>query len=601
MNNNYSILLKIVDSLREDAPLSNKFYHCDPSNQPHLDQARTRSFIHLFLKAKFGIESFQEREKCITDGEFDGGLDAYFIDGNKKVLYLIQSKFRKDGKTFEDRHISFDELLKMDLKLIISGTKRDSNGHPFNSKIIELQKKIYNLGNIIKYEKKVIILANLPNVNDNKIRRLIDNFNFEVFNFKRTYSELVYPLCSGTLYKPEEILIKINLEHKKKFELDQIIRTKYGDYKVIITFVPTFEIGRIMNKYKNSILLYNPRNYLTLSKNGVNTKIKESIVKLTTNDFALLNNGITIIADDAETTPNVGKENEGQIIVTNPQIINGGQTAFTLSEIYKDYPDPENDYFSKKEVLVKIISVNKNEQLDVDFVKMISTATNQQTRIDESDQRSNDPIQKRIQSEIFEKYGYFYERKLGEFYDGLLNGYIEKKIIIDREEFMRAYLAFTGNPSDARRMGGNNLFKESFFNKTIRNISDLPEMFFAFILLKSLNTFRKSLSKQQRNKYGFTMKYGRLSVIAAIGNSYYNSNSITLDKDFILDYSFPIVSNFIKIWPKYEKHIIRLTKNSDYFSRSNKDFDNYYKGKTINDDIINYFKKPLDKCFKRKK
>ncbi len=32
----------------------------------------------------------------------------------------------------------------------------------------------------------------------------------------------------------------------------------------------------------------------------------------------------------------VGKKNEAELIVTNPQIINGGQTAFTLSRIYEE-------------------------------------------------------------------------------------------------------------------------------------------------------------------------------------------------------------------------------------------------------------------------
>ena len=68
---------------------------------------------------------------------------------------------------------------------------------------------------------------------------------------------------------------------------------------------------------------------------------------------------------------------------------------------------------------------------------------------------------------IYESYGYFYERKKGEFYDGLNDCYIDSDSIIDREEFLRAYLAFSGNPSDARRMGNNYLFREDYFNKII--------------------------------------------------------------------------------------------------------------------------------------
>jgi hypothetical protein len=46
--------------------------------------------------------------------------------------------------------------------------------------------------------------------------------------------------------------------------------------------------------------------------------------------------------------------------------------------------------------------------------KEISRATNQQTAVDDADRRSNDKIQIELQ-----KYGLFYERKRGEFFDGL--------------------------------------------------------------------------------------------------------------------------------------------------------------------------------------
>ena len=68
-----------------------------------------------------------------------------------------------------------------------------------------------------------------------------------------------------------------------------------------------------MSKYKNSILKYNPRNYLSLSNNKVNRKILESIISNNANDFAIYNNGITIIADSFELTETTGTKMWGKL------------------------------------------------------------------------------------------------------------------------------------------------------------------------------------------------------------------------------------------------------------------------------------------------
>ena len=74
-----------------------------------------------------------------------------------------------------------------------------------------------------------------------------------------------------------------------------------------------------MSKYKTSILKYNPRNFLSLSNNKVNHKIMESIINNNANDFAIYNNGITIITDSFELTETTGTKNVGQIIMLNPK------------------------------------------------------------------------------------------------------------------------------------------------------------------------------------------------------------------------------------------------------------------------------------------
>lgn len=136
----------------------------------------------------------------------------------------------------------------------------------------------------------------------------------------------------------------------------------------------------------------------------------ESIIKCAANDFAIYNNGITIIADSFELTETTGTKNVGQVIMTNPQIINGGQTAYVLSKIYEEQKD-DYSVFNGKEVMLKVIILTSDTELNIDFIEHISNATNQQTRIEEADRRSNEKIQIAIETAIFDIFGYFYERK----------------------------------------------------------------------------------------------------------------------------------------------------------------------------------------------
>ena len=103
--NKYDILVNIVDQIMGEAPSRYKRYYPEPQNIEKIDQARSRIFIHLFLKVKYGINEFEEREDYITDEVYDGGIDAYYIDRENKIIIFIQSKYRTNRNNFENKNI----------------------------------------------------------------------------------------------------------------------------------------------------------------------------------------------------------------------------------------------------------------------------------------------------------------------------------------------------------------------------------------------------------------------------------------------------------------------------------------------------------------
>ena len=194
-----------------------------------------------------------------------------------------------------------------------------------------------------------------------------------------------------------------------------------------------------MSQYRNSILQYNPRCYVGIKYTGVNSDIKNSVSNTTHNEFSLLNNGITIVCNEVNYNDNTAQRGRASITVNNPQIVNGGQTAFTLAHLYEN--NSNSSIFENKEVLTKFIIIRGNSG---QMIKKISDATNNQNPIKPRDKTSNDPEMIKLQSELFDKYGILLERKQGEFFDSIKENLINKKSIVDSVILMRLLLVSRG-------------------------------------------------------------------------------------------------------------------------------------------------------------
>lgn len=578
-----------MDLCCKEAPVSYRSYH-DSKNDEQVIQRRALGFIHLYLKVKFGLAEFSTRHAQITDGTQDGGIDAYHIDDDNKKIYFIQSKYRANEKNFEGKKIDADELLSMDISRVTKGYTDDAKGVPYNTKIMSLQQKLRDIRDIAKYEYIVILLANVKH-DDAQIRRLIENCEYQIFDYEKSYTDLVFPMSTGTFYDPEEIKIRINLHEKSSPKLRQAVDCDFGRYSVTVIFVPCLEIAKILSRYKNSVLKYNPRCYLSLAKNSVNEKIKQEVTASRKNNFALLNNGITILADNLEISESTGELNAGQLILTQPQILNGGQTAYTLSLIYDDIKDNDYTVLSDKEVMIKIITrIKTDEEFDHRFVQMISNATNQQSEVIEADRRSNHSIQLNLQKEIFKNYGYFYERKNGEFFEGTHNKIINKSIIIDRLDFIKAVYAYKGEPAAARRANDKELFKEAKFSEILGGTLAFHEQFFAYMIFQLLVEQETKFTKKYDSvdTYGHAITYGKWAVIYAI-----SLKKLSIPDKFqeMRELAESQVTQALKRWPEFDEFIKTKNRGTKYFTDKTSNFELYYKVNALDNDIKEFFLK----------
>jgi len=519
--NKYETLVTILDRLRLEAPKELKRYHPTLGETEKLNNARSKAFIHLYLKVSFGLLEFLEREHYVTDGIYDGGIDGYYVNKENKIIYFIQSKFRASEANFERKKIQLEEILSMDIDRILSGEDIDEQGNSYNGKIKQLTREISELDGIARYSYQVILLANLDKIQESKLRQLTGGFSCAVFDHEKCYSKLVFQIISGTYFNAADLNINIDLSNKNAgSKISYTVQTKKSECEITVLFVPTIELGRIMYKYKNSILKYNPRSYLDFEGKKVNEAIKETIINRNTNEFALFNNGITMLSDETYINERIGQKNKAQLIVKNPQIINGGQTSFTLSRIYQEHMASDlESVFQNKEVLLKIITLidrnskNVDDGAKIELIEEISTATNQQTPVINADRHSNEKIHVKLQELLFDRYGLLYERKRGEFGDGVYNSYIQAHDIIERNLFFRIYYAANGQVLLSRQ---KKLFlKQDLTEEDLFQIDKFDNFYFGLLTFKAINNNLPANNKIQvsiaAKIYAFTKFYKRLT------------------------------------------------------------------------------------------
>ncbi len=377
-------------------------------------------------------------DPTVTDGSYDGGIDGFFIDRESKRIYLLQSKFRNTEKNFEEKNINNEELLAMDIERITTGHDKDEAGNQYNGKIQGLIRKISEIGDVARYNYQVAILANCS-ISSQNVRKLTGGFNADIFDFSRVYNDLVFPIISGTYFKASDLTIKLDLNNKSAgAKTSYSVNTPSYECEITVLFVPAIEIAEVMDKYRNSVLEFNPRSYLDLDGQNVNAAIKETLLRPDSNEFALMNNGLTILSDETNLNERIGQHNKAQLRLLNPQIINGGQTAYTLSRALNEDRENAAQRFQGKEVLVKVITLTAKDASQDNvaerrrLIDEISAATNRQTAVITTDKFSNESIHLDVQKLLFDRFGLLYERKRGEFSDGVFAGYIDRSDVLDR-------------------------------------------------------------------------------------------------------------------------------------------------------------------------
>ncbi len=406
------------------------------------------AFVAWFLRA-FITEDEKQAIESLTGQAGDKSSDAVFIDHDNRIVFIVQGKYHSHNHVSEPRsHI----VALSALGRSIATDRADSfkvllnKANPIAQKSFEEARKFVHQRNY----QLVLRYVSTGKISDTHIKDAqsniddFDNIRFETYAYN-DLMKLMQDYIEGAA--PPVPTVSLPVQGTEVFSRSD------SDTKItswIFTMGGT-EIGNLFKDKGVRLFARNIRGYL--GNTEINRVMKSTIEK-EPEYFWYYNNGITIVCDKAEQRKDGGSN---IIKVRNAQIINGQQTTRTLALSGKN----------NAEVLVKLIEIprddvtNKNQYRHL--VSEIVSATNWQNAISQSDLKSNDAEQVRIEKE-FKKLNYYYIRKRMTKREAVRYGANKYSYRISKEELARAIAACNADPYEVR-LGKDRLFEDDIYSK----------------------------------------------------------------------------------------------------------------------------------------
>ena len=388
------------------------------------------AFLQVMLAEVWGLDDISVAN-AITDGGQDKGIDALFDqqdeDNNGVVLHVVQSKYRasKPDKPFEEDGV---RAVLHGTREYILGDAPLQNLNPSLRKRVEAYRDQLRRGSIDRIRIDLLTNGQKP----------FPDVLSELEAFKASDSTLDYAVVSETelrwIFRPDsakaigEIELPIAKDPGYGHEPFLPLPSRSG-VEGRVAKVDLMDLAHLVDR-NPGIFNSNVRVFRGIG-NRVNTDIYRTLSNSQTiSEFVYLNNGITLLCDEVHS-----KAGACLLVLRNPSIINGCQTASVVLQAFEEGLIRENEGF----VLTRVI-----ESSNPELKQKIIRASNYQTSIGDRDLRAEDDVQKELERQ-FAEIGYYYARKKGQHSDQ------KSALVIDMEEAAQAYLAlYLRHPAEAK-------------------------------------------------------------------------------------------------------------------------------------------------------
>lgn len=349
--------------------------------------------------------TFDQLDKGVVDGKNDGGIDSVYFFVNRSLiaidtemdtfktpvtvdLFIIQSKI--EGGFSET---AMAKLLASIPELIRLDADTETLATLYNSDVLEIFEKyrdgLTELAAQFPNVNVHVIYATLATVGNGKVDAMMPSLakaienrfpkstcTVELWNAAKLYEEAQK---QNVLVK-QLPFVKSALSHGKGY----VLLAKLKDYYEFIT-----NGGQIMD----ALFEFNVRDYQ--SSASVNKEIAATLKGTQDEaDFWWLNNGVTILAEEAQSQDN-------KLTIKNPLVVNGLQTSH---EIHRFFSAGGTDA-KERSVQVRVLEINDEARRD-----RVIKATNSQTGIKSASLRATEPFQRKIEDYLVQL-GMFYDRR----------------------------------------------------------------------------------------------------------------------------------------------------------------------------------------------
>lgn len=379
------IAKQIIDQRINKIMSDNTDYYKDEDDE----RRKSKTFLLLGVASYLDID-ITEAAQYITDGRGDGGFDAAYIEETQDSqlnVVLFQSKYTRDLDKDSNFPANAVEKAVNTVRCVFDPSANVDTNEKSKAKIDEIRSFI--LDGYIPYVT-FVMLNNGLSWNEEGQRHIDNAFSnqTQVQFIHFSHNEII-----GYINRSKPINTQIKFSGKA-------IQEDFNYKRVMLGRVAVDEVYRLMDEYGDQLLEKNIRRYL--GRNAINEQISKTLMDSEKRqNFFFYNNGITMICDKFKY--NGLQEKDWNVILEDLQIINGGQTCRTIYQTLKECHD--ND-FSQTYILVRIYEVAD----DIDVINDITYATNSQNPVDLRDLKSNDEIQKLLETSAREL-EYTYKRK----------------------------------------------------------------------------------------------------------------------------------------------------------------------------------------------
>lgn len=525
------------------------------------------------LQYILGIDRDMAVNNTDTLSRGDEGLDGWYYDYENNIFHVFQMKYPDDTESVYNGSAS-DELVSFLNKLL-------NKGYTFkNKKLQTIYDSFYEVHNPdIRVRLNIVVFSKVhttyKTTYQEKLIATNTNVESEVYDIDKLFNMYIDENDMADLRGEK---IDLDILNGQYIEVDSKDPSSIGNAAIVTLYAKSF--ATTVKKYYPHIVAKNVRFHLGKSKN-------QGMIDLLQNEqenykFWYYNNGITILCDKWSVD-----ESSQKISLTNPQIINGGQTSKTLAENIDFINDKIN-------ILAKIIELGTDEEkAKVEGLKIAETS-NTQNKVTESDLKSLCPIQKAIKAN-FESLEpkWYYEIKNKEW--DVLNS-ADKRIYgknkLNKTDIGQEWRMVKDNPIDAISKKEEMYTNRKIYTKVFSADRDVYEYLYAH---KIVNLFTNLVSDNEFEKINEYDKQINKELLTRI----LSAKKMSIG---YMSYLLNIALEHEHLSLNYQELCNKLDHNISYFQKALKiifmSFRAIVKDIDSNESLLNNLRRPevLQKC-----